>query len=51
MVSSVYFCATKLEAFARRGKDDFQRSRDLEDFIAVVGTAERNWWGNSGILG
>lgn len=36
MVSPVYFCATKLEAFARRGKGDFQSSRDLEDFIAVV---------------
>ena len=41
MVSPVYFCATKLEAFARRGKEDFQSSRDLEDFIAVVdGRAE-----------
>ena len=36
MVSPVYFCATKLEAFARRGKEDFQSSRDIEDFISVV---------------
>jgi len=41
LISPVYFCATKLEAFSRRGKDDFQGSRDLEDFIAVVdGRAE-----------
>jgi hypothetical protein len=36
MVSPVYFCASKLEAFADRGKNDYLGSRDLEDVIAVV---------------
>ena len=36
MVSPVYFCASKLEAFGDRGKNDYAGSRDLEDFIAVV---------------
>ena len=37
----MYFCATKLEAFAGRGKDDYLSSRDLEDFVAVIdGRAE-----------
>src|SRR5690348_10121896 len=41
MVSPVYFCATKLEAFGDRGKNDYAGSRDLEDLIAVVdGRAE-----------
>ncbi len=41
MVSPVYFCASKLEAFGDRGKNDYLRSRDLEDLIAVVdGRAE-----------
>jgi hypothetical protein len=41
MVSSVYFCASKLEAFGDRGKNDYAGSRDLEDLIAVVdGRAE-----------
>jgi hypothetical protein len=41
LVTPVYFCASKLEAFAGRGKNDFSGSRDLEDFIAVVdGRAE-----------
>lgn len=41
MVSSVYFCASKLEAFGDRGKNDYVGSSDLEDFIAVVdGRAE-----------
>lgn len=41
LVNSVYFCASKLEAFADRGKSDYAGSRDLEDFIAVVdGRAE-----------
>ena len=41
VVTGVYFCATKLEAFAGRGKGDYQSSHDLEDFIAVVdGRAE-----------
>ena len=41
VVTGVYFCATKLEAFAGRGKRDYQSSHDLEDLIAVVdGRAE-----------
>jgi len=36
VVTGVYFCATKLEAFAGRGKRDYQSSHDLEDLIAVV---------------
>lgn len=36
MVSPVYFCASKLEAFGDRGKNDHLGSRDLEDLIAVV---------------
>jgi hypothetical protein len=36
MVSPVYFCASKLEAFTDRGKNDYLGSRDLEDLIAVV---------------
>jgi hypothetical protein len=36
LVAPVYFCASKLEAFAGRGKNDFSASRDLEDLIAVV---------------
>jgi len=30
LVAPVYFCASKLEAFERRGNDDFAGSRDLE---------------------
>jgi hypothetical protein len=41
VVTSVYFCATKLEAFAGRGKNDYQTSHDLDDLMAVVdGRAE-----------
>jgi hypothetical protein len=41
LIAPVYFGASKLEAFAGRGKNDFQASRDLEDLIAVVdGRAE-----------
>jgi len=41
LVTAVYFCASKIEAFADRGKNDFPASRDLEDLIAVVdGRAE-----------
>ena len=36
LVTSVYFCATKLVAFRGRGKGDFFSSHDLEDLIAVV---------------
>ena len=35
-VNSVYFCASKLEAFGDRGKNDFLSSHDLEDVVAVV---------------
>ncbi len=35
-VNPVYFCASKLEAFGDRGKNDYLGSRDLEDVIAVV---------------
>ena len=31
VVTGVYFCATKLDAFAGRGKGDYQLSHDLED--------------------
>ena len=36
VVTAVYFCATKLGAFAGRGKNDYQSSHDLEDLMAVV---------------
>ncbi|HTZ81703.1 MAG TPA: hypothetical protein VMB66_00840 [Candidatus Acidoferrales bacterium] len=36
VVTAVYFCVTKLEAFAGRGKHDYQSSHDLEDLMAVV---------------
>jgi hypothetical protein len=36
MVSPVYFCASKLEAFDDRGENDYLGSRHLEDVIAVV---------------
>lgn len=36
VVSPVYFCATKMEAFDGRGKGDFWGSHDLEDIIAVI---------------
>ena len=36
VVTAVYFCATKLEAFAGRGKRDYESSHDLEDLMAVV---------------
>ncbi len=40
-VNAVYFCASKLEAFGDRGKNDYLGSRDLEDVIAIVdGRAE-----------
>jgi hypothetical protein len=40
-VNAIFFCATKFEAFAGRGKGDFQSSHDLEDLIAVIdGRAE-----------
>lgn len=40
-VTAVYFWATKLEAFARRGKEEYLSSPDLKDLIAVIdGRAE-----------
>jgi len=36
VVTAIYFCATKLEAFAGRGKHDYQSSHDLEDLMAVL---------------
>jgi len=36
VVNAVYFCASKLEAFGDRGRNDYLGSRDLEDVIAVV---------------
>ena len=36
LVTSVYFLATKLEAFRRRGNNDYSASHDLEDVIAVI---------------
>ena len=41
VVTSVYFCATKLEAFAGRGKQNYMSSKDLEDLVTVIdGRAE-----------
>lgn len=41
VVSSPYFCATKLEAFDGRGNSDYFASHDLEDLITVIdGRAE-----------
>jgi hypothetical protein len=41
MVTPVYFCASKLDAFAGRGRNDHRASHDLEDLIAVIdGRAE-----------
>lgn len=36
MVTGPYFLLTKLEAFAGRGKGDYQMSHDIEDMIAVL---------------
>ena len=41
VITAVFYCATKLAAFAGRGKDDHQASPDLEDLVAVIdGRAE-----------
>ena len=41
VISSPYFCATKLEDFDGRGTDDYLASHDLEDIITVIdGRAE-----------
>ena len=36
VISPVYYCATKIEAFADRGREDFLASHDLEDIVAVI---------------
>jgi hypothetical protein len=36
LITPVYFRASKLEAFAGRGKNDYQGSRDFADLIAAV---------------
>jgi hypothetical protein len=36
VVTALYFCATKIEAFRGRGKGDYLSSHDLEDLITVV---------------
>lgn len=36
IISPVYFCATKMEAFDGRGKNDYLGSHDLEDIIALI---------------
>ena len=36
VVTAVYFCATKLKAFAGRVKRDYKSSHDLEDLMTVV---------------
>lgn len=35
-VTAVYFCATKLAAFAGRGRQDYLASHDLEDLMSVL---------------
>ncbi len=40
LISAVAFVATKLEAFASRGKGDFLSSHDLEDVLNVVNGRE-----------
>lgn len=40
VVTPPYFLATKLEAFADRGKNDFLESRDIEDIVTVVNGRE-----------
>ena len=36
LLPAPYFVATKLEAFACRGKDDYLMSRDMEDIVTVL---------------
>ncbi len=36
VISALYFCATKLEAFDGRGAGDYLASHDLEDIITVI---------------
>jgi hypothetical protein len=35
-ITPLYFVATKLEAFAGRGRGDYQASHDLEDVLSVL---------------
>jgi hypothetical protein len=36
LISAPYFLATKLEAFASRGLDDYVEKSDMEDIVAVI---------------
>ena len=36
MLPAPYFLATKFEAFACRGKNDYLMSRDVEDIVTVI---------------
>jgi len=36
LITAPFFLATKLEAFHRRGKNDFRMSHDLEDIVTVI---------------
>lgn len=36
VITAPFFLGTKMEAFRGRGRGDFQSSRDLDDFVAVV---------------
>jgi hypothetical protein len=36
VITAPFFLGTKMEAFRGRGRNDFQASHDLEDFVAVV---------------
>ena len=36
LVTSPYFCATKIEAFYGRGNNDFLGSHDIEDIITII---------------
>jgi hypothetical protein len=48
LTSAVAFVATKLEAFASRGKGDFLASHDLEDVLNVVDGREQLAWEMAG---
>ena len=36
VITAPYFLATRMEAFRGRGRMDYQASRDLEDFVAII---------------
>jgi hypothetical protein len=36
VITAPFFLGTKMEAFRKRGRMDFQASHDLEDFVAVI---------------